>query len=378
MNRKKSDPPIYHDASNPMSMGCVNCPERELCGGMFAPNGHFSCMEFCQCEDVGACGYVCRRNSRTFALRSMEVRGFNFDNIPHCPVIAPPKLPPVISMLYHSSSRSDRLHAPAVAVKLHKLFNHRTGLLKYASREEIAAKFGYDPNAQIIIVGVDVDPLIEPYWSAGRAAKIYDSLAAIKPDLITTPNFSTFANVPRWDNLHGMKRIAIAWAELVTSGIPTSLHLNARTDRDWERWIEFICERKEIQSVALEFGTGAAVAERGHYHVEKLLKLAAAVPRELQLVIEGGCKYLNELKEAFHEVVFIDTTSYMKTMQRQKLICSPGKRDRWVAFPTPVGKPIDALLQHNVTEVAKSIARSSQARIDLSTAPAVDSIAAGT
>lgn len=378
MNTDKSELPVYHDANNPMSMGCVNCPERALCGGMFAPNGYFSCMEFCQCQDEQTCAYVCRRNSRKFALRSIEVRGFNFDSIPNCSVVVPPKLPLVIPMLYHGYARSDRLHVQAVAVKLHKLFNHRTGLLKFKSREEIAAKFRFDPNAKIVVVGVDVDPLIEPYWSAGRAARIYDSLAAIKPDLVTTPNFSTFANVPRWDNLHGMKRIAIAWSELVSSGIPSSLHLNARTDRDWERWIEFICERKEVRSVALEFGTGAAVPERGQYRVEKLLKLAAAAPRELQLVIEGGCRYLNELKEAFHEVVFIDTTSYVKTMQRQKIICDPGKPDVWVTSHTPFGKPIDALLQHNITEVAKSIALSSQARIDLSAVSAVDIIAAGT
>src|SRR5207249_4165551 len=51
---------------------------------------------------------------------------------------------------------------------------------------------------------------------------------------------SMFLDVPRWDNLHNMKRIALCWSELVSRGLPTSLHLNARTDRDWERWIEFI------------------------------------------------------------------------------------------------------------------------------------------
>lgn len=378
MAKKKTEMPIYHDSYMPKSLWCNNCPEHGVCGGMFAGNGHPSCMSFCRCQDIQSCRYVCRRNIRNFGLRSMEVQGFSLDNVPRCPVLAPPTLPPVVPVLYHGYRRQGRLRAPAVAVKLHSLFDHKTGRLKYNSREAVAAWFGFDPASRLIIVGVDDDPLIEPYWSAGRANKLYAALSAIKPDLVTVPNFSTFANVVRWDNLHGIKRIALSWSEFVLSGIPTSLHLNARTDKDWERWTEFIREREEVRSIALEFATGGAVARRGRYSVKKLLELAKAVPRDLQLVIEGGCKYLNELKQEFHDVVFLDTTSHMKSMKRKRFIYIPGQQEGWVANPTPRGQPIDALLQHNVTEVAKSIIYRSQTRIDSSTAKAVDRVAAGT
>jgi hypothetical protein len=41
--------------------------------------------------------------------------------------------------------------------------------------------------------------------------------------------------VPRLDNLFNMKRIALVWSEIQREGMPCALHLNARTDRDFER-----------------------------------------------------------------------------------------------------------------------------------------------
>src|SRR5262249_18450629 len=155
---------------------------------------------------------------------------------------------------------------------------------------------------------------IEYYWTHRKAAKLPYQLARIKPTLITVPNYSLFLAVPREDNLYSMKRIAVCWDELVRSGIPTALHVNARTDRDWERWTEFVAKRGEIQSIAYEFATGPACLERGKWHAQKLIKLANEVGRDLQIILRGGYYYLKDISEAFAETVFIDTSSYVKTM----------------------------------------------------------------
>jgi hypothetical protein len=145
-----------------------------------------------------------------------------------------------------------------------------------------------------------------------------------------------------------MKRIAICWGELVSAGVPTSLHLNACTDRDWERWTEFVAERDEVRSVAFEFATGAARLERGEWHTGKLMALAAAVPRPLQLVVRGGYVHLDKLYDAFNEVVFIDTTSFMKTVKRKKFVRRPNEKIDWLSASIPKNHPIDALLEHNI------------------------------
>jgi hypothetical protein len=54
--------------------------------------------------------------------------------------------------------------------------------------------------------------------------------------MATTPNYSLFVDRPRWDDLHAMKRIAIVHGEFLEAGMPGALHVNGRTDRDFERW----------------------------------------------------------------------------------------------------------------------------------------------
>jgi hypothetical protein len=338
---------LYHDAGRPMSLGCANCPERAVCGGLHTA-GHFDCLVFCECPDRSDCQYVCRNNLENYIDRFHEVLGFEFDNIPRVPILTYPALPPALPLLYHSSARTRRLKADAVVVPLENLLDLKTGMLRFDSRAAVAGYFGFDEGARLVITGVAQDQPIEDYWSFRRETRIPEQLAALRPDLVTVPNYSTPLDTPRWDNLHNMKRIAICWSELVSAGIPTSLHLNACTDRDWERWIEFVAARDEIRSVAFEYATGAARLERGDWHTKKLAALAAAVPRPLQVVIRGGYVHLDQLYQAFSEVVFVDTTAFMKTMKRKRFMRRPDGKVYWAPAGIPMDRPLDALLDHNV------------------------------
>src|SRR3546814_5181589 len=68
---------------------------------------------------------------------------------------------------------------------------------------------------------------------------------------------------------------------MMQAGLPTALHANARTERDFEGWGELIAERPEIQYLAFEFATGAGRGERLDWHVAQLTALAARVPQRL-------------------------------------------------------------------------------------------------
>jgi hypothetical protein len=272
-----SDPAsrYYHDARQSMSLGCSDCDDKLVCGGLQVSSSFLDCMDLCRCTDTSRCSYVCPRHPERFVSRVWEIGGFALASIPRAQRVPLPQLPLVIPLIYHGSHRQNPLKSPVVAIKLHHLMNYSTGQLKFTSKAEIAACFNFSINADLIISGVDEDELIEPYRSVLYKSKIIDQLRHISPALITVPNFSLFLNVPRWDNLYSMKRIALCWRELASRGLPTSLHLNARTDRDWERWTDFIGERDEVTSVTVEFATGLARKERGRWHVEKLLDLAA-------------------------------------------------------------------------------------------------------
>lgn len=346
---------LYHDADRPLSLGCLNCPENNTCGGLHTSGDHFDCLVFCECDDSSDCQYVCPNNLLLYMARFHEVLGFEFDSVPLVQTLPYPSLPCSVPLLYHSSGRSGSLNIDTVAVPLSFLLDRKTGMLRFATREAVAAAFGFDQSSRLIITGVDLDQPIEDYWSFRRATRIPEQLAALRPDLITTPNYSTPLDTPRWDNLHNMKRIAICWSELIQAGIPTSLHLNARTDRDYERWTEFVAGRDEVRSVSLEYATGGAKLERGEWHTEKLVALASAVPRPLQLVVRGGLVHLDELYNAFSEVIFIDTTSFIKTINRQKFVRRASGKPDWQRAATRKAQPLDALLQHNAEAFSRMI-----------------------
>lgn len=346
--RKDIAPLLYHDSNRPMSLGCGNCPEKEVCGGLHTTGSHFDCLVFCECDDPATCQYVCRNNLVDYIARFHEVVGFEFHNVPRVPVLPYPSLPLSVPVLYHSSGRLGRLQMETVAVPLEYLLDRKTGMLRFNSRAAVAENFGFDESARLLITGVAQDQPIEDYWSFRRATHIPEQLTAIRPDLVTAPNYSTPLDTPRWNNMYNMKRILIGWSELVSAGIPTSLHLNACTDRDWERLTEFVAARDEVRSVAFEYATGPARLERGEWHTEKLAALAAATPRPLQLIVRGGYVHLDKLYDAFSDVVFLDTNSFMKAVHRQKFVRLESKKMDWVPSSTPKNKPIDALLEHNV------------------------------
>ena len=351
MNTYRESLPLYHNDSQPLSLGCLNCTDKGLCGGLYTSESLFDCLSFCCCSngssDYSNCQFVCRRNVEDYVNRHIEVNGWGFENIPRSAPLIYPSLPSVVPLLYGSSCRVDHLNAEAVALPLEKLFDHANGRLKFSTKEEVARSFGFDPAASLLISGVGQDRLIEYYWSHRRAAEIPEQLSGLQPALVTVPNYSLFLGVPREDNLYSMKRIAICWSELVKNGVPTALHVNARTDRDWERWTAFIAEREEVRSIAYEFATGPACIERGKWHTEKLVRLASEVGRDLQIILRGGYYYLSHISSAFSEVIFIDTSSFVKTMKRQRLDWSSGEKKHWRSATTEKGEPLDELLQKN-------------------------------
>src|ERR1700730_1710275 len=197
-------PLLYHNAAKPMSLGCSNCPEKNTCGGLHTSGGQFDCMVFCECKDASLCQYVCPNNLVDYIDRFQEMSGFEFNNVPRIPVLSYPSLPLSVPLLYHSYGRTASLRAEAVAVPLEYLLNRKTGMLRFPSRAAVAENFGFSESSRLVITGVAQDQPIEDYWSFRQDTHIPEQLAAIGPDLVTGPNYSTPLDTPRWENLDGL------------------------------------------------------------------------------------------------------------------------------------------------------------------------------
>lgn len=340
---------LWDDAATmPCSLGCVTCVDRPICGGVHNGASFFDCGDYCRCEDKASCDLVCRGKPKQFVARLREVSGLEFANVPRAPRIAVETLPPMVPMIEHATARVGTLNSPIVALPLYALLDIDAGTLRYPDRTALSQKFGIDPNARLVVSGVARDKKIEHYWAAKDRPAMLQQLAALDIALITPPNYSVLTDVPRTDNLHAMKRILMATVEMMQAGLPTALHANARTERDFERWGELIAERPEIQYLAFEFATGAGRGERLDWHVAQLTALAARVPQRLGLVVRGGMRALEPLRAAFAGVTMIDTDAFTKTRCRQEAQFRHDGKLVWRKHPTPPGAPIDALLQQNV------------------------------
>ena len=325
-------------------LGCVGCRERKLCGGLAVEADVWSCLSFC-CGNPGKCDRVCRNNP-DFAFRVQEIGGFAL-NLPHAPSLASPVLPLVVPEIFHGSKR-ERSFAPAVAsISLYSMFDRREGKPKYRTRAALCETFKISVDTPLLLTAIQRDRPLERWWELGQAKRraIIRAAQDCGAVLATTPNYSLFLDRPRWDDLHAMKRIALAHSEFLEAGMPAALHVNGRTETDFDRWAEFIVAHPEVTHLSFEFATGTGRPTRRPQHALWLCGLAASVGRPLHLLVRGGSDVLPELCAAFGGVTFLETTTFLKTMMRFRAI----RNDTvdWWPYPTAVEQPLDDLFETN-------------------------------
>jgi Domain of unknown function (DUF4417) len=335
----------------PTSLGCSRCPQKDVCGGIHTEIRQFDCLAYC-CGKPEGCTKVCRKQPDLFTQQVREIGGFDLAKTPRAPALEAPALPPFAPVIYHRGKRQVPLDRLAVALPLYALFSTRTGIGKFASRDALCGAFAISPQTAIILTGTDQDEALERWWSYGEERR-RDGIAYLRKlgiALVTTPNYSLFANIPRTDDIHSMKRIALVHSEFLQGGVPSALHINGRTETDFDRWATFLVARPEITHVAYEFGTGAGFSERILQHLAWLKSVARSVGRPLTLVVRGGFEILPALAAAYENVVFLDTAVFMKTMKRQRAVRLDNAKLEWQSSPTPHGACLSPLFEQNNNE----------------------------
>ena len=344
---------------NPQSLGCASCPDRKVCGGLYVRSAAFDCTSYC-CGKPASCDVVCRLNPN-FVHRMWEVGGFGLSRVVPSTTCSFPELPVSVPLIYGRAGRQGMFAPRAVGLVLYQLINRSDGTPKFSCLSSLYSYFGIQQGTPIVLSGTDEDRPIERWWNLGeRRRELLRWLTSLGIAAATTPNYSLFSDVPRWDNLHAMKRIAIAWQEMVDSSLPAALHVNARTNRDWQRWTDFIRERPEVSAIAYEFATGAAGRTRMASHVHALRSLADAVSRPLTLVMRGAFGHLGELSTSFARVTLIDSTTHMKTVHRVRGTLSSDGRVRWRPSNDRPDVDLDSLLENNYLTMVRAAEMSIQ------------------
>ena len=277
-----------------------------------------------------------------------EVGGFDLATVLRPPVLAAPRLPASVSVIFHGDSRAELIGPAPVALPLDRMFRRRTSELRFRTREEVCEEFGLVPGTPIVLTGTDQAPPLERWWGLqSRRREIVRALPALGVAMSTTPNFSLFSDVPRHVDLHAIKRIGLVRAGFLERGLPCALHVNGRTDTDFRNWDVYVRERPEVTQLAYEFTTGTARAARRDYHLENLIGVAASAGRPLGLLVRGGIELLPRLRAAFATVTVLETMTFFKTMMGQRLVLREDGSARWRSAPTPCGAPVDPLFAVN-------------------------------
>jgi hypothetical protein len=313
----------------------------------------YDCDALCKCVDKEKCDLVCRKRPTHFIQRVREIGGFSLSTVPRAAPVDIPALPKVIPFIDHKSARNGRFLSDAVALPLYRVVDLKAGRLHVHSREELADRFHISADATIMLSGVEKDGYIERWWELKNRKETLEDLRQLDIGMITSPNYSVLTDVPRSDNLHAIKRIALTWAEMAAAGLPAALHVNARTEQDYRNWRAMIAERQEVMALAFEFATGAGRPDRIDWHVGQLCKLASDIDRPLTLIIRGGARKLSTLAQAFSHVTLLETDSFSRTHRRRRAWISDEGKLKWARYPTPEGAPLDELFAHNAAWVRK-------------------------
>jgi hypothetical protein len=336
---------LWSKPDAPMSLGCVDCPEKGICGGQTVEGASFSCLDHC-CGSPFTCQIVCP-DAYVYADRIREVKGLSLDTL-RGPLLPVDQLPTYVPMFFHGSAMSNTVDTPAIAIPLYRFFD-RNGDCRFEDVQSVHDAFKLEASTRIILSGVAQDREVERWWKLEQLGRIkaIGNLRRLGIAMVTTPNFSLIVDRPRWDDLHSMRRIVLAYHELVSEGQPAALHVNGRTETDFVRWGDYIADHPEVTHLAFEFTTGTRNPSRMMQHANWLAGLARASSRRMGLLLRGGSLVSGLLSEHF-DVSFIDSSPFEKAQHRQVAFLDKQGQRRWDERCTIRGQPVDKLLEENI------------------------------
>jgi hypothetical protein len=333
----------------PAALYCAICPLKDKCGGLHCKASPFGCEEFC-CGKPSGCTTVCPANPQ-YLEQFSEVGGFDLHTIPSIPGPRIQVSQRVIPLIYHGSKREGRFAGRTVALRLADLIDFPRKSSRYFSRSALCDAFKIDDQSCIVLTGVDHDPSIERIWALGSdRVRVFREIADLGIACATTPNFSMVLDVPRADNLHAMQRIGIVCSEMSEAGLPAALHVNGRTDQDFVRWGELLRRWSHVNAISYEFITGGGLAGRIAKHTSWLNRLREHAGRPLICIVRGNPACL-DLLESGYTLIYIETTSFVKTINRQAPVRLGNSKLRWSTNRRSSGLDVSEALEANSAEV---------------------------
>ena len=339
---------------------CGECAFLPDCGGLDGPAYAHGCFRRCveKCQFAG-CDMACPCLHLTFPDRLEEAGG----------LWAPPErklvpfvncntLPLYIAQIDHGSCRDTPLDVPAVVIPLSAIVGRRRNGkydVRFSSPEALRERLRIGKDCEIIVSSIAPDQVIEDFWESHVSRSILPKIANLQLRGMTVPNYSFMLDVPRINSIYNVSRMFRVAERMSEAGIPTILHIQASTRYDWARWKDVLREEVGCSTIAAEFETGPSTKPIGNAYFAGLADLQQGVGRPLHLIAVAGAGRLREMRTTFNSLTIVDSTPFLKTVHRQKLIRIALLKWKWRPNLTKPGETLSDLLRWNVDAQAERI-----------------------
>jgi len=347
----------------PAPSQCKDCILFEPCGGMGEQAGLYACFDGClDCFAKGrcTCDFICPFNYTTFLQRVSELdvlrKDLSHRFIPVNTAALPAYLPQLQSGLFFQN----RLNATAVALDLRCVFagtkGRRYGTIAY-DQVSLRRRFNLREDCRIVGIGVAPDTDLERLWAAHRQPAILDTFANSGFTAVTAPNFSDFANYPRFHNTCNRIRMLRFCERLSARGVAVIPHLHAHADHDWNYWADFLREHHEVNSVCVEFQTGAKEVTVRDELIDRLHRMRDAIGRALHPVVVSSIESAALMRAHFPELTFVDSTVSAKTSRRHGYHATNDHAVAWKLYRMKANACMTALFDHNLAGYSAYVCR---------------------
>src|SRR5689334_16767378 len=91
---RSADAALWYEDERALALGCTQCPDFDLCGGLRIRGGAYDCRALCACARGGRkCSGLCRGDQREFIRRVREIDGFALDTVRRTAPVPMPAIP---------------------------------------------------------------------------------------------------------------------------------------------------------------------------------------------------------------------------------------------------------------------------------------------
>jgi hypothetical protein len=175
----------------------------------------------------------------------------------------------------------------------------RGGDLITDNLDEVRRKVGLPRGSRLALIGIAQDDQMEALWHAARPRRVWQRIASMGFEFVTSCTYSVWDETPRFDQIRNQGRNLQNHDVLANLGVPTIPFLFPFDDSDYRETWMWLAERPDVNKVAVL----AHYYRRPHHFaqfIRDMRKLQSGADRPLEFLVVGAAK-LSKLSQIFGE-----------------------------------------------------------------------------